>query len=639
MAADPTANEQARHRLLIDSVSDYAIFMLDPDGIIQSWNTGAERMKGYRADEVVGSHFSRFYTAEALARGWPAHELRTAREVGRFEDEGWRVRKDGVRFWANVVITPMRDEQGVLIGFAKVVRDLTERRRHDEALRISEERFRLLVESVQDYAIFMLDPDGIVASWNIGAQRMKGYRPDEIIGSHFARFYTQEALVRGWPEHELVVARTDGRFEDEGWRVRKDGSHFWANVVITALRDASGKLHGFAKVTRDLSERRKVASLEQAGRHTLEFLAMLGHELRNPLGPIRNAAEIIGLRASADPAIGRARDIIDRQVNHLGRLVDDLLDVGRIATGKVALQREAVDLAAVIGAAIDSVQPMAIAKRQQIERVITGDELLVDGDQTRLTQVMVNLLTNAIKYTPDGGHLRVELERTGPWLQVRVSDDGMGIPIDMLTRVFELFVQGPRTLERADGGLGIGLTVVRRLVELHGGTISASSRGPGLGSSFLVRLPALAARVGADPTAGAAAAVAAPPRLRVLVVDDNRDAAEMVAMLIELWGYDVTVAHDGTAALAAATAARPDLVLLDIGLPGMDGYAVAERLLRLYPADPPLLAAMTGYGQDEDKRRTRDAGFAAHLVKPVQPDRLKDLLASLAPRATGVGLR
>src|SRR6185503_4036073 len=484
-----------------------------------------------------------------IEQGFPQYELREAARVGRFEDEGWRIRKDGSRFWANVVITALRDPSGELVGFAKVTRDLTERREAENRLRESEERFRLMINAVRDYAIFMLDPDGRVASWNEGAERIKGYRPSEIIGQHFSRFYPPDRVAARWPEYELKMARAEGRFEDEGWRIRKDGSRFWANVVITALRDASGVVQGFTKVTRDLTERRRVETLEEEGRQINEFLAMLGHELRNPLASIRNAVAVMGVKAEADPTTSWARQVIERQVRHLGRLVDDLLDVGRITSGKITLRREAVELGAIVSRAVEAARPLHENRHQKLEVDLEGEGAPILGDATRLVQVVLNLLSNSAKYTPEGGHVWVQTRREGHDAVLRVRDDGVGMSPELIPRVFDIFVQGDRSLDRSEGGLGIGLTMVERLVALHGGTVTAHSEGPGKGSEFVVRLP-LAEAGSALPPSGPPAPARKARRLRVLVADDNQDAGESMSLLLGLWGHDVTTAHDGTTALA-----------------------------------------------------------------------------------------
>ncbi|MGE5149160.1 MAG: PAS domain S-box protein, partial [Rhodospirillaceae bacterium] len=300
-------------RRLAESAHGYAIFLLDSGGRIVTWNAGAERIKGWRAEEIVGEHFSRFYPKEAIDRRWPDQELELAAARGRFEDEGWRVRKDGSRFWASVVITAIRDDRGELRGFGKITRDLSERRRHEETLRESEERFRLLVEAVKDYAIFLLDADGRVVSWNPGAERINGYGAAEAIGQHFSIFYPEEARRRRWPEQQLAAAREYGRFEDENVRVRKDGSTFWAHVVMTPVRDAAGRLRGYAKVTRDLTDRKRIEALEKAERQTNEFLAMLAHELRNPLAPISNALNLLARKPTSDPAELWVREVLQRQ--------------------------------------------------------------------------------------------------------------------------------------------------------------------------------------------------------------------------------------------------------------------------------------------------------------------------------------
>jgi PAS domain S-box-containing protein len=343
-----------RFEALVEPIEDYAIFLLDPGGHVASWNRGAARIKGYEADEIIGQHFSRFYTEEAKARRWPEHELAQAALHGRFRDEGWRVRKDGSMFWANVVITALHERDGSLAGFAKITRDLTAEHRQVEALRLSEERFRLLVESVSDYAIFMLDPQGRVVSWNSGATNLKGYRPAEIVGQSFSVFYPPEEVVAGVPERELRRAAERGRCVSEGWRVRKDGSMFWAYVTLTAIHDAHGHLTGFAKVTRDMTESRRTDELEHSSEQMKQFLAMLAHELRNPLAPVRNAVATMRLMPAPSPEIARARDMIERQIVHLTRLVDDLLDLGRITSGKIELREAPLDLREVVEHALDA---------------------------------------------------------------------------------------------------------------------------------------------------------------------------------------------------------------------------------------------------------------------------------------------
>jgi PAS domain S-box-containing protein len=621
-------------RLLVEEVKDYAIFVLDPGGHIASWNQGAQLIKGYRPEEILGKHFSVFYPADALARGWPEHELRVARQEGRFEDEGWRIRKDGSRFWANVVITPLYDDRRRLLGFAKVTRDLTERRRQEELLRTSEERFRLLVEGVKDYAIFMLDPEGHVASWNQGAELIKGYRPEEILGKHFSIFYPADALASGWPEHELRVARQEGRFEHEGWRVRKDGSIFWANVVITPLYDERHRMLGFAKVTRDLSDRKRIEALEEADRRRNEFLAMLSHELRNPLAPIRNALGVMRMNGVSESTLEWAKTVVDRQVSHLTRLVDDLLDVSRIASGKITLQREPLNIAQVVSGAVESSQPLIDSRGHTLEIRLPDEPLRIEGDLTRLSQVLMNLLNNAAQYTPEGGGIRLTVERDGEQAVIRIRDTGVGMPADLLPKVFELFTQGDRSLDRAQGGLGIGLTLVYRLVTLHGGSVEAASEGSGLGSEFTIRLPLLEVPAPSRPRPAQREERRAESSRRVLVVDDNRDAAETLELLLQLWGHEVRSAYDGDEALSRVEEFQPDVVLLDIGLPGMSGYEVARHIRALPECRDVMIVAVTGYGHESDRHQSQEAGFDQHLVKPVQPEILRDLIAS-APLVSG----
>ncbi|TWO70962.1 PAS domain S-box protein [Caenimonas sedimenti] len=627
--SSPSALSDQRLQLLIDSVVDYGIFTLDSQGYIQSWNTGAARLKGYSRDEIVGRHFSTFYTPEAVESRWPQEELRLAKERGRFEDEGWRVRKDGSRFWANVVITALHAPDGELTGYAKITRDLTERRRHEEELRASEERFRLLVNGVRDYAIFMLDPEGIIRSWNAGAQAIKGYTADEVIGLHFSLFYTPQDRQAGEPAIELRVAREKGRVENEGWRVRKDGSLFWANVVVTAVYDRSGALVGFAKVTRDMSDRRRLEELESSSRRMNEFLAMLAHELRNPLAPIRNAVTIMQLEPTASPALRNCRDVIDRQLTHITRLVDDLLDVGRLTTGKIRLRKEIVRLADVVTRSVEAIRPVMTARRHTLTVQEPEQQVLVHGDLTRLAQVLQNLLVNAAKYTPDGGSVQLRVEVQDGLAAISVTDNGRGLAPENLARIFELFMQtetGPSS--PVESGLGIGLTLARSLAEMHGGTIDASSPGLGQGSTFTVRLPTAPDAVVAEDSAAEALEAGA---LRVLVIDDNRDSADSASEVLRLLGNRVECAYDGESALTLAPRFRPDVVLLDLAMPGLDGYETRERLAAA-GVRRPFFVAMTGYGNEEDKRRTREAGFDAHLTKPVELDALMALLRQARER-------
>lgn len=504
-----------------------------------------------------------------------------------------------------------------------------------------EERLRILLESVQDYAIYMLDPDGVIVSWNNGAEKIKGYTEQEIIGRHVSVFYPPDEVASGKPAAELAVAARTGRVEEEGWRVRKDGTMFWANVVITAvyLPGAAGRhLRGFAKVTRDMTERKRLRELEAAGQHMNEFLATLAHELRNPLAPVSNALSVMMLEPLVSPALRQCRDMIDRQISHLTRLVDDLLDAGRVTTGKVALRLEPVDVSEVVVRAIEMIRPH-VASRQQTVEVRTGTvRMVVNGDATRLVQVMQGLLNNASKFSEHGGRISVDIDKVGgAFALLRVTDEGCGIEADGLESIFDLFVQADNRFERRESGLGIGLTLCRWLVEMHGGSIEAKSEGLGRGATFTVRLPLFSALDAANDEGmrdglpeGDAHDV-----LAVLVVDDNRDSADSMAMLLRMKGHRVQVAYSGAQALTEAEGAqRIDVALIDIAMPGADGFAVL-RELKLTPAlRDACFAAMTGFGQESDIARSLDQGFDLHLTKPVQLPMLDALLTRAGERRT-----
>jgi PAS domain S-box-containing protein len=499
------------------------------------------------------------------------------------------------------------------------------------------QRFDLLAADAREYALFLTDPLGRLSCWNLGAERLFGYRTDEVVGEHFSRFFSPEDVIGGQPEYELKTARESGHADSIRWQVRKDGSRFWCKANVTALYDEARQVHAFARVMHDLTDTQareaetvRADGLAAANRGKEEFMAMLSHELRNPLSPILSALGILKQMRTGDPVIQQAGSIIERQVKQMVRLVDDLLDISRITKGKLRLNAEPVEIRAVMNRAAESARPLLDARRHEFSVLLPTEPLWVEGDPGRLEQVAVNLLTNAAKYTDTGGLVRLTVAREGDDAVVRVADNGVGIPPDMLPRIFDLFTQVDASLSRSHGGLGVGLALVRTLVEMQGGRVTAASGGVGMGSEFAVKLPALAA--GAAPavtTTLAPGARAGSPR-RVLVVEDNVDAGDSLSMLLRLHGHDVRVARSGPTALEVAASFRPSLVLLDIGLPGMDGYEVARRLR----ADPELagmtLWALSGYTPSEaDRLRPQRAGFAHHFVKPVSVDMLLGLLRTL----------
>ena len=620
-----------RFRLLVESVVDYAIFMLGPDGTVLSWNLGAERLKGYTAKEIIGQPFSVFYPPEAIASGWPQHELDTANRTGRYEEEGLRVRKDGSTFWASVVITALRGTDGTLEGFAKVTRDLSEKRLRDEALRQSEEQFRLMLESVKDYAIFLLDPEGTILTWNSGAEAINGYAASEVLGRHFRMFFTAQDILEGKPQAELNVARSHGRAESEGWRMRKDGSLFWANAVLTPVHDGEGMLRGFAKVTRDLSAQRRLHEVEQAGRRMQEFIAMLAHELRNPLAPIRNAVSLMKKEGLPEESRQHANSVIDRQLGHLTHLVDDLLDVGRIATGKIWLRDELIDFRQVVVLSLESVRHAIEARGHELVVDLPEGAISLRGDATRLTQALLNLLTNAAKYTPEHGRIVLKVVIEDGMVVAAVTDNGRGVAVEAQERIFDLFTQERPFTGVTDPGLGIGLALARALVEQHGGQLSVESAGLGQGSTFRIRLPLVDATAALQARAAEPGTQApnAPEPLRVLVVDDNRDAADMLSSLLAALGHESQPAYGARDALEAARGFAPDVVFLDLNMPDGDGISLLPQLRAIF-GDDVHVAALTGYGQQHDRDTTRAAGFQEHLTKPVDIARLEATLATAA---------
>jgi PAS domain S-box-containing protein len=559
-------------------------------------------------------------------------------------DEDPFPRADGTLDWVRWEIHPWHTAAGEVGGIILFAELITERKRAMEALRESEERFRLLVRGVKDCAIYMLAPDGTVSSWSAAAELIFGYAEQEIVGQHRRVFFTHEQATAGRPQQGLDDALATGSFEEEGWRVRKDGSRFWANVLMTALRDGSGNLRGFANVTRDFTERKRVetalreseerllkseAALREADRQKNQFLAILSHELRNPLAPIRNSLYVLDRAAPGGEQAKRAQAIIQRQIGQMTLLVDDLLDVTRIAHGKIQLQRERLDLNELAQSTVDDHRAAFARSAVRLDLIPATAEVRVDGDRVRLAQVIGNLLQNAVKFTPRGGKTTVSLQADSARGQaiLNVRDTGAGIEPEMLPRLFQAFAQADATLDRSKGGLGLGLALVKGVVEMHGGSVSAASDGPGTGAAFTLTLPldVTAARtLPAWPGLRSAAAAR-----RVLVIEDNEDAANSLREVLELGEHVVDVAYTGREGIEKAQAFHPDVVLCDIGLPGMDGYEVA-RTMR---ADPELsrvaLVAVSGYAQPEDVETAREAGFDGHLAKPPSIDALERALAEV----------
>ena len=486
-----------------------------------------------------------------------------------------------------------------------------------EAATESEQRLRFLLENVRD-SIIITDVDGRIVEWNKGAERIFGYRAEEMLGRTPADLYVaqpDEAQARLSGDLASIEQGTAFRGEWEG--KRKDGSAVCVEVRTTQLLDANGAPRGFIGIGTDITERKRA---DQASRAKDEFLAMLGHELRNPLSPIVTALHLLKLKT---PTPGRELVILERQVQHLVRLVDDLLDISRITRGKVELKKQPIELDEPALRAIEMAGPLLEQYHHRLEVDVAKTGLRLHADSARIAQVIANLLTNAARYTKPGGTITLTAARENDELVLSVADTGIGMSAELLPRVFDLFVQGHRAADRAEGGLGLGLALVQSLVKMHGGVVAAASEGPGKGSRFTVRLPAL------DPAESAPGSEQRPSRIsltsalrRILVVDDNVDAAELLAEVLRGVGHEVFLAFDGPSGLASAEANHPTIAVLDIGLPVMDGYELARRIHEL--PGPPRLIAMTGYGLAMDRERSREAGFSAHIVKPVSVDELLD---------------
>jgi PAS domain S-box-containing protein len=516
------------------------------------------------------------------------------------------------------------------------IRDhLAEHELNERALRAAREQLQIVTDNMA-VAVARCSRDLRYLWVSAGLAAWQRMREEDIVGKPIVEIIGEPAFETLRPSIEQVL--TGERVELEIRIPYKALGPRWIHAVYVPTLERSGRPDGWVAVITDVTARHEMeAALREADRRKDELLAVLAHELRNPLAPIRTSLEVLRLTACRDPASERVAEMMQRQINHMVRLVDDLLEVSRITRGKIELRRETLDLAAVVRGAVDTSRPAIDAAGHQLEVSLPAEPLLVDGDPVRLTQVIANLLNNAAKYTAEGGKIWVTLRRKGESVEISVRDTGQGIPAEMLPRVFNLFIQGKRSDGRAEGGLGIGLTLVKSLAEMHGGSVQASSEGPGRGSELVVRLPLIAELHPPEPEEPQRRAAGELARRRVLVVDDNRDAAESLGLLLELLGTEVQIAYDGPEALQRMDTYRPDVVLLDLGMPGMDGLEVARRIRQRPELHSPTLIALTGWGQEADRRRSREAGFDHHLIKPADIAVLKDLLLSLEERESGAG--
>ena len=598
-----------RFELLVQSVTDYAIYMLSTNGTIVSWNAGARRFKGYEADEIVGQHFSRFYTPEDQAAGIPALALETAEREGRFEAEGWRVRKDGGRFWASVVIDPIRDPAGTLIGFAKVTRDLTERRAAEEALKASEERFRLLVESVTDYAIYMLDPVGTITSWNAGAARFKGYTADEILGQNFSRFYSEADRMAGIPSRALETASREGRFEAEGWRIRKDGSRFWANVVIDAIRSPMGELLGFAKITRDLTERRETQlALEEAREAIFQSQKMdaigkltggVAHDFNNLLAVIVGSLDLARQRLETGGDISRYIDNAMTAADRGATLTQRMLAFAR----RQELKLGSVDCIALV-------RNMAGLLKSTLGSTVTIETRFplslssAHADPAQLELALLNLAVNARDAMPGGGRIIVEGSEahlqteqrpdlpTGDYIRLSVIDEGEGMDEDTLARAREPFF----TTKGIGKGTGLGLSMVHGFAEQCGGSLIISSER-GSGTTVSLWLPVTTEEADAidDEHQGESPVATSDQPLVILAVDDDDLVLTNTAGMLEELGHTVFQAGSGADAMRMLAEGEVDLVITDHAMPHMTGAQLADALDESHPGLPVII--ITGYAE------------------------------------------
>jgi PAS domain S-box-containing protein len=635
----PSLSEEGRYRLLIEAVTDYAIYMLDTDGVVTSWNPGARRFKGYEAKEIIGQHFSRFYSEEDRNAGLPARVLEIAKTTGKYESEGWRIRKDGSRFWAFVVIDPIRTPSGELVGYAKITRDLTERKLAEQALKKSEEQFRLLVQGVTDYAIYMLDPEGRVDSWNPGAQRIKGYMPDEIIGKHFSQFYTPEDREAGEPQYAVEMAAREGRYEREGWRRRKDGTRFWAHVVIDAIRDEAGALIGFAKITRDITERKEAQEKLEAAREALvqsqkmeaigHLTGGVAHDFNNLLMAVLGSLELVRKRMPSDEKLTALVDNAILGAQRGASLTKRMLAFAR----RQQLNVETIHVPELVRGMTELLQ-RSVGQSVSIETRFPLALKAIRADANQLEMALLNLAVNARDAMPEGGQIIVAARdaiistdepdglKSGHYVCVSVQDTGEGMDEGTLNRAMEPFF----TTKGIGKGTGLGLPMVHGLAQQSGGRFVLKSR-VGEGTTAEVWLPADSDVHSAKEQKRPVSVEADWPRalLVVLAVDDDPLVLTNTLAMLEDLGHTAHGASSGFAALELLRQENStDVVITDHVMPRMTGLQLANKIKAEWPKLPVILA--TGFAE------IASGSFEfARLSKPFSQTELAETLKNVQP--------
>jgi PAS domain S-box-containing protein len=613
-------------RITLASIGD-AVISTDSEGRVTFMNGLAEKLTGWPQAEVVGRPLSEVFNVvnERTRRPVENPALRALREgtIVGLANHTVLIARDGTERPIDESAAPVRDESAAILGAVLVFCDVTKREWADNSRTL----LAAIVEASDD-AIISKTLDGVVRSWNRGAERLFGYTADEAVGRPINLIIPPE---RQDEERSILERLRRGeRVEHfETVRVAKDGRRIDISLTVSPLFDEDGQVTGASKIARDITERKQSEMmLRAADRRKDEFLALLAHELRNPLAPLRHGLQVLRLAGGDAGIVTDVRTMMDRQLEHMVRLIDDLLDIARIGQNKIELKRARVPLAAVINSAVETARPVIEAERHELNISLPSEPLFLDADITRLAQVFSNLLSNSAKYTRPGGKIWLTVERESEDAIVAVRDNGIGIPADALQRVFEMFCQIDRSIERATGGLGIGLALVKGLVEMHGGTVVADSDGLGRGSTFTVRLPTLAT---IPEPASASLALDVPPIVgngrRILVADDNRDSAVTLAKLLQLLSNDVRTVHDGVEAVEQAEEFRPEVILMDVGMPGLNGYDATRRIREQPWGRTAIIIALTGWGQEGDRIQSREAGCDGHLVKPVSLAALETILA------------